>query len=92
VFGVQGSAGEQSLQIFSMRRSLQRNHNGSRKSQRLWESLNTNFDARSLNTTVVGFGTDFVVTQCLLNLKNRHWLCGLLVFSDIFGSFNISTY
>jgi hypothetical protein len=24
-----------------------RNHNGSRKSQRLWRSLNTNFDAQS---------------------------------------------
>jgi hypothetical protein len=38
--------GEQCLRIFSVRRSQQGNHNGSRKSQRLWGSLNTNFDAR----------------------------------------------
>jgi hypothetical protein len=38
--------GEQSLRIFSVRRSLQVSHNGSKKSQRLWGSLNTNFDAR----------------------------------------------
>jgi hypothetical protein len=39
--------GKQSLRIFYVRRSLQRNHNGSRKSQRLWRSLNTNFDTQN---------------------------------------------
>jgi hypothetical protein len=33
---------------YYVRRSPRGNHNGSSKSQRLWESLNTKFDARTV--------------------------------------------